>query len=183
VIQDKGVLRKSDAWSGQRFAFGICGGIGAVETVKAIRELRRHGADITAFLTPSALRFITELSISWAAEKPAICEPDSAVEHLDPFDWVIVAPTTLNTLSACALGLTENAVSLLVASQLGRRGKVAFVPAMNAQLSQHPLYQEYRVRLEGWGAAFYPAVVEEGRFKMPSAESLAQWLLEISRAS
>ncbi|MBY0370875.1 hypothetical protein K2X33_09330 [bacterium] len=182
MIQDKSVIRKSDQWQGRRFAFAVCGGIGAVESVKSIRELRRHGADITAFLTPSALRFITELSVSWAAAKPAICQPDAAVEHLDPFDWVIVAPTTLNTLAACANGLTENAVTLLAASQLGRRGRIAFVPAMNAQLSAHPLYAEYRARLQSWGADFYPSAEEEGRFKMPAPEALASWLLELTNA-
>lgn len=178
MIQDRAVEKKSAVWDGQRFAFAVSGGIGAVESVKTIRELRRHGAEITAFMTPSALKFITELSVTWAAGRRALTTADAEVEHLDPFDWVIVAPLTLNTLSSIALGRTDNAVTLLAASQLGRRGKLALVPAMNAQLSQHPLYATYRRQLESWGAVFYPAVEEEGRWKMPAPETLVRWLLE-----
>lgn len=52
MIKDTGVEEKADALDGKRIAFGVCGGIGAVETVKLMRELRRHGAELTTFSIP-----------------------------------------------------------------------------------------------------------------------------------
>jgi len=181
VIKDTGVERKSHALDGKRIAFGVCGGIGAVETVKLMRELRRHGAELTTFLTPSATRFITELSLAWASQGPVIREAGADVDHLDHFDIAVIAPLTLNTLSKFALGLTDSAVALMVAGQLGRGGKVAVVPAMNAQLQNHPLYGTYRALLEKWGVQFFPSPEEEGRMKMPDPEKFSQWLIEVSK--
>lgn len=182
MIRDTGVEKKSEKLKGRRIAFGICGGIGAVESVRMIRELRRHGAEITAFLTPSAERFITELSVAWATQTPVVREAGADVDHLDPFDLVVVAPLTLHSLAKCALGLTDNAVALLVAGQLGRNGRLALVPAMNLQLKEHPLFEEYRRRLEGWGARFFPATEQEGRWKMPTPEAFAEWIIEVAGA-
>jgi phosphopantothenoylcysteine decarboxylase / phosphopantothenate---cysteine ligase len=181
VIKDTGVERKSHALDGKRIAFGVCGGIGAVETVKLMRELRRHGAELTTFLTPSATRFITELSLAWASQGPVIREAGADVDHLDNYDLAVIAPLTLNTLSKFALGITDSAVALMVAGQLGRRGKVAVVPAMNAQLQSHPLYGTYRALLEKWGVVFFASPEEEGRLKMPDPEKFSQWLIEVSK--
>lgn len=179
MIEDTGVEQKSQKLAGKRIGFAICGGIGAVETVKLIRELRRHGADITAFLTPAATRFITPLSIEWATQGKVLLEAEADVDHLDPFDVVIVAPLTWNTLAKIALGLTDSIVALAVAGQLGRKGSVVLVPAMNLQLSHHPLYGKYSARLESWGARFFPSPEEEGRLKMPAPAALAEWVIEV----
>jgi phosphopantothenoylcysteine decarboxylase / phosphopantothenate---cysteine ligase len=178
-MRDTGVELKSRALEGKRVGFGICGGIGAVECVRLIREVRRHGADITAFLTPSAARFITPLSISWACQSPVRTEAGSEVDHLDEYDIVVVAPLTFNTMAKCALGMTDNAVALLVSGQLGRKGKLAFVPAMNSQLKNHPLFPEYQRTLENWGAKFLIEEEKEGRLKMPAPERFGEWLLGV----
>ncbi len=179
VISDKQVESKSTVLAGKCIAFGVCGGIGAVETVKLIRELRRHGAKITTFLTPSATRFITELSLSWATQGRVISEAGADVDHLDPFDLVIVAPVTLNSLAKFALGLTDNAVALLVAGQLGGGRPVGLVPAMNAVLLNHPQYAQYQTTLKTFGAHFFPSGMEEGRLKMPPPEAFANWVMEL----
>ena len=66
-IADKGVEIRSGKLAGKRIGLGVCGGIGAVEVVKIIREMRRHGAVVTPFLTPSVKEFVTALSLEWAA--------------------------------------------------------------------------------------------------------------------
>lgn len=181
-IADRGVIPKSDALSGKRIGFGICGGIAAVETVKAIRELRRHGARVSAFCTPSVENFITHLPLEWASGERVIDSLEADVDHLEDFDLVLVAPITLNTLAKCALGLCDNSVTLLVAGQLGRRAPLLFVPTMNLQLSQHPLYGSYRNTLEGWGATFLISE-EEDRLKMPDPVSIAEAVIRAVKSS
>ena len=172
-ISDRGVQTKSRDLEGRHLALGISGGIGSVEVVKIIRELRRHGARVTPFLTEHAEAFITPLSVEWAAGEKAVRQPGAEVDHLDAFDLVVIAPATLNTIARSAVGIADNAVTLLVASQLGRKGRLLFVPTMNAQLRAHPAYAEHVARLEGWGARFLAGDLEEDRLKMPTPEMLA----------
>lgn len=171
---DLGVSRKSERLAGRRIAFGVCGGIGAVEVVKIVRELRRHGADVTIFTTPTVSQFVGEVSLTWAAESPVRNAPTAEVYHLESYDIAIVAPATLNTISKAALGLADNAVTLLIASQLGRKGPLLFIPAMNVQLREHPAFDENVSRLTSWGARFIEPPLEEGRLKMPAPESFVE---------
>ncbi len=177
---DVGVKSKSTRLKDKRVAVAVSGGIGAVEVVKIIRELRRHGATVTAFMTPTASRFVGEDALSWAANRPVVKEASYEVEYLQEFDILLVAPTTLNTLSRAALGLTDNVVCLLIASHLGAKRPAIFVPAMNAVMKSHPLYTEYRKRLSSWGVKFLESEAEEDRMKMPSPEAVAEMVLELA---
>lgn len=172
------VRQKSDRLSDKWIGMGICGGIGSVETVKSIRELRRHGAKVTAFFTPSAEDFITHMSVEWAAGNPVVKKMDARMDHLEPYDLVVVAPATLNTITKCALGISDNPVTLLVATQLGRKKNLCFVPTMNADMASHPVYLDHVKQLKSWGAKFLTQEEEEDRLKMPSPETLTQFILK-----
>ena len=176
--QDLSVSPKSTRLKGKRLAMAVCGGIGAVEVVKIIRELRRHGAEVFPFMTPSAGGFITPLSVSWAAGREVASESGYEANHLTPFDLVIVAPATLNTIAKAALALADNSVGLLLASHIGGRKPVLFVPAMNAGMKRHPEFENYRQKLESWGGHFLVPEEEEDRLKMPTPETLAAWACE-----
>ena len=169
-IHDRGVVAKSNRLGGIRVGLGVCGGIGSVEVVKIIREIRRHGASVDAFITRSVENFITPLSIEWASERPVVKESTARVEYLDAFDAVVVAPLTLNTLSKAAVGICDNPVTLLIAGQIGRHGPLLFVPTMNQSLFEHPSFIAHRRCLEQWGARFMDCPLEESRLKMPAPE-------------
>lgn len=176
-VQDKGVEKKSDDLTGRKIAMGVCGSIGAVEVVKIIRELRRHGADVQVFVTPSVSLFITDLSLEWASNRSVISQMDAQVEHLEAYDLVLILPATLNTLSKSAVGIADNAVTLLVASQLGRKARCLFVPAMNEALQSHPAYRDHVAKLESWGARVWESENEESRLKTPSPERVADFVI------
>lgn len=172
VLKDTGVESRSTRLLGRRIAVAITGGIGAVEVVKIIREFRRHGASVGAYLTPDAEKFITPLSVSWAANGNLVRTLTEMAEHLERFDCVVVVPATLNSISKAALGIGDNAVTCLVANQLASRGKILFVPAMNVSMLNHPLFEEHRSKLEGWGARFLQNEVIEARVKVPEPMQL-----------
>lgn len=178
---DLGVSQKSKRLADRRIAFGVCGGIGAVEVVKIVRELRRHGAEVTIFTTPTVSQFVGEMSLAWAAQSAVRSAPSAEVYHLETFDIAIVAPATLNTISKAALGLADNAVTLLIASQLGRKAPLLFIPAMNVQLREHPAYGENVSRLTSWGARFIEPPIEEGRLKMPAPETFVDEVEKVLR--
>ncbi len=177
-VADKGVSRKSLGLKGKRLALALTGGIASTEGVKIIREFRRHGALVSPFMTKDAERFITPLSIEWAAGQKIVTDIGSEVENLEEFDLVVVAPATLNTLSKAALGIADGPVSLLIASQLGNKTPLFFVPTMNLSLRNHPRFLEHKEVLESWKAKFYPEVAEEGRIKMPEASLLVEWVMK-----
>ena len=173
-MRDRHVEKKSASLEGKRLAYVACGSIGVVESVRIIRELRRHGALVTAFPTRGALAFLTAEAFAWATERPAVIEASAAVEYLDPFDGVVLAPLTLNSLAKVALGLADSAAMLVVATAFGNQTPVLCVPTMHAAMRQHPCYGEYRARLESWGATFLEVEEQEGRQKMPPPELIAE---------
>jgi phosphopantothenoylcysteine decarboxylase / phosphopantothenate---cysteine ligase len=177
-VADRAVSAKSSRLSGKRVAFGVCGGIGSVEVVKIIRELRRHGAEVHPFLTPSVEKFVTALSIEWAAGRKPVREADAPVEYLEDFDALVVAPATLNTIVKAALGISDNVVALTIAGHLGAKKPVVIYPTMNEKLLAHPRYEPSLRTLREWGAVIPEIAEEEGRRKMPTPEQVAQTVLE-----
>lgn len=176
---DWDVEKKEDTLAGKSIALGVCGGIGAVENVKNIRELRRYAAQVTVFMTESAKSFITPLSLQWASGNTVIDSFSASVEYLRNYDLVMVCPATLNTLSKAAVGVIDNVVLALIASQFGKinlksKGKIVFVPTMNKDLFSHPMYKTHKTTLEKWGARFIEPEVIESRLKMPPWEYLRE---------
>jgi phosphopantothenoylcysteine decarboxylase/phosphopantothenate--cysteine ligase len=181
-ISDRSVQKISKALLHKRVALAVSGGIGATEIVKIARELRRHGAQVHAFLNPEALRFITALSVEWATENKVVLEAGARVEYLDEFDFVVVSPATLHTISKAALGLSQTVVDLVIANQLGKKRTILFVPAMNESLWDHPVLPEHLKQLEDWGAKIFPAAKNEARVKVPDAKELITWIIKEVKA-
>lgn len=180
-IKDRAVAPKSSRLAGKRLAFGVSGGIGAVEVVKIIRELRRHGAEVFPFMTPSVSKFITALSLEWAAGRKPVQDADAPVEYLEDFDAMVVAPATLNTIVKAALGITDNVVALTLAGCFGAKRPVVIYPTMNEKLFAHPRYEPSLKVLREWGAKISEPSPEEGRLKMPTAERVAEEVIGLWR--
>jgi phosphopantothenoylcysteine decarboxylase/phosphopantothenate--cysteine ligase len=178
-MRDLSVEIKSDALKNKQIALGICGGIAATETVKIARELRRHGAEVTAFFTKSAELFITPLSLQWATNKDVVTGADANVQHLHKFDLVLIAPATLSTLNKAAAGICDSSVLLLIAAQLGHMGPLLFVPTMNSVLWEHPLLNRNIEVLKSWGCEFFTSPREEDRLKMPPPEAISEKVIGI----
>jgi len=177
ALKDLSVALVSRALNGKKIALAIAGGIGATETIKIAREIRRHGGIVQAFLSPEAQRFITPLSVEWATLKKPILVAGPKVEYLETFDLVLVCPATLHTIAKSALALAQNVVDLVIANQLGSEGRVLMVPAMNQQLWNHPGLDRHLQQLNDWGVKIYPSNEEESRLKVPDAKELVKWLI------
>ena len=57
-MRDTDVEVRGSSLSGRHVLLGVTGGIAAVDTVRLARELRRHGAQVSVIMTPSAQEFI-----------------------------------------------------------------------------------------------------------------------------
>lgn len=172
-LNDLSVELKSTALANRRIALCVTGSIAATETVKLARELRRYGADVLAFLTPCAERFITPLSLEWATTHPVRKDFSGSAEHIADVDFVLVAPATLHTLNKVSLGLADNVVTTLIASALGKKLPLMFVPAMHDSLAQNPILKKNMGLLKEFkNVSFLEPKEKEGKLKLLDAEEI-----------
>lgn len=177
-LGDRDVQTRRSFLTGKKLAFAIGGGIGATEAVKISRELRRQGAEVQAFLSPEAERFITSLSVEWATLRKPVCKVGPQVEYLEKFDGVVVCPATLNTISKAALALADTGVDLLIANTLGSKTPLFMVPTMNFEMWKNPILKKHLNQLKDLGVFFFPEEVDEDRLKVPDSSRLVAWIIK-----
>ncbi len=168
---------KSDILKGRRIALCVTGSIAAVESVKLARELIRHGAEVYPYATSSALQFLGKDALLFATGNPVVDKLTGKDEHLEPFDLVLVAPATANIISKAACGIADDAVSTLILANLRR---CVFVPTMAEKMMENPIFQENIRKLEKYCRLLEPRR-EEGKLKIPDAETLAAEVMHILR--
>jgi len=140
-MDDRDVELKGAHLEGLTIDFVVTGGIACIESPKIIRELRRYGANVRVFMSPSATAFVTPLTFEWASKNPVVTELSGSAEHITQSAAVVVAPATLDFLSKIALGFADSAAATLVQSALNRI-PVFFAPAMHLSLQGNPAYQK-----------------------------------------
>lgn len=128
---------------GKKIFLGITGSIAAYKTAALVRGLTRSGADVRVVLTPSALSFVTPLTLSTLSKNPvhsAYVENEETGEwsnHVELGKWgdlMVIAPCSANTLAKLVTGVCDN---LLMAVYLSADCPVMVAPAMDLDMSDH----------------------------------------------
>lgn len=126
----------------QHIAIGISGGIAAYKIPQLIRLCVKEGAEVKVITTPSALHFVTPLTLQTLSQNNVyqdIFQPyDSSTEHIQMAQWadiLVVAPATANTIAKMANGIADNALTSIY---LAFNKKVIIAPAMNHNMLHHP---------------------------------------------
>lgn len=118
----------------------IGGGIAAYKVCEVISQLFQQGANIEVILTESAQKFITPLTLSTLARKPAHTDQNfwqpihSRPLHITLGEWadiIVIAPLTANTLGKLVHGLADN---LLTNTVLASTCPIIVAPAMNTEM-------------------------------------------------
>ena len=142
--------------SGKKIVLGVTGSIAAYKSAVLTRLLVKEGAEVKVILTPSALDFITPLTLATLSRNPVYSDfvKNEAGEwnnHVELGIWadaLLIAPASANTLAKMSHGLCDN---LLLAVYLSARCPVFFAPAMDVDMLQHPSSQENISKLKKWG--------------------------------
>lgn len=136
----------------------VGGSMAAVKAPSVLRRLRERGAVVRVIATRAALAFITELSLSTAADGPVGTDahwfearPDALHLTLARVDAAVVVGASAELLAGAAHG---HAGDLALATLLSVRGPVLWVPAMNELMWTHPAVQANAETLRGWGHGF-----------------------------
>ena len=172
VQQDLQVEPVSSSLQGLRLDVVVSGSIGAVESVRFIRALRRLGANVTPWLTSGGAQFITPTSLSWAAANQTRENFAGETTHIATGDACIIAPASANFIGSIAQGMMGSAATALVHSYLGQRLPVLFLPTMHNSLKDSPPIAENLAVIERWATVLQPRV-EEGKQKFPDPAALA----------
>lgn len=170
---------------GQRVALMVCGGIAAFRMPTLARTLRKHGADVTAFVTDEALRYVTEDALEWSTTNKVIRRLSPDAEHLSdaaPFDAYLLPQATYNTINKLAHGIADGTVTSTLASALGRMEldecAVLVVPTMHGTMHTSILTESLQ-RLHDLGVRVVPPREDYGKHNIPADEVL---VMEVSRA-
>jgi phosphopantothenoylcysteine decarboxylase/phosphopantothenate--cysteine ligase len=142
---------------------GVCGGIAAYKAAELVRLLVTRGAHVRVMMTLNAAEFITPLTLQTLSLNPVATETfsltqESEIGHIrlaDSAEAIVIAPATANLLAKAAAGIGDDIVTTVM---LAARCPLAFAPAMNVHMYEHPTVTENLAKLRARGAT----IIEPG---------------------
>jgi phosphopantothenoylcysteine decarboxylase / phosphopantothenate---cysteine ligase len=147
----------------KNIVIGVSGGIAAYKTAELVRLLVQHGANVRVMMTRNAREFITPLTLQTLSQNPVATDTfsltdESEIGHIwlaDFADAVVIAPATADLIARAATGIADDIVTTVL---LATRARVAFAPAMNVHMYEHPSVAENLAKLRARGAT----IIEPG---------------------
>ena len=176
---DIGVDVASDTLDDKHILVAISGGIAVVDSVRLLRELRRHGAKITVVMTHSAQEIISPLAIEWASQSEVITDWDSDMAQLDLVDAVLVCPATRHTIGCHIHGILDTPMQMALTAARGRKLPMLFIPSMHNSLSEDIVTEDLCTELENFGHQVFWGEEQEGRRKQPDVVQIVGLLSHI----
>jgi phosphopantothenoylcysteine decarboxylase/phosphopantothenate--cysteine ligase len=152
-----------DVLSGKTIVVGVTGGIAAYKAAELVRLLVTAGAKVRVMMTRNAIEFITPLTLQTLSLNPVATDTfsltqESEIGHIriaDTADAIVIAPATADVIAKAAVGIGDD---LLTTVLLAARCPVAFAPAMNVHMYEHPTVAENLEKLRSRGAT----IIEPG---------------------
>ncbi|MFD0966777.1 bifunctional phosphopantothenoylcysteine decarboxylase/phosphopantothenate--cysteine ligase CoaBC [Seminibacterium arietis] len=141
---------------GKRIVVGISAGIAAYKSIELIRLLRKARAEVRVALTPSAIEFVTPLTLQAISSNPvyhSLLDPqaEAAMGHIELAKWadfVVIAPATADFIARLTVGMANDLLSTLC---LATPAPILLAPAMNQQMYQQTVTQQNLVTLKQRG--------------------------------
>jgi phosphopantothenoylcysteine decarboxylase/phosphopantothenate--cysteine ligase len=142
---------------------GVSGGIAAYKAAELVRLLVTRGARVRVMMTRNATEFITPLTLQTLSLNPVATDTfsltqESEIGHIrlaDSADAIVIAPATANLLAKAASGIGDDIVTTVL---LAAQCPLAFAPAMNVHMYEHPTVAENLAKLCARGAT----IIEPG---------------------
>jgi len=170
---------KGRALEGKTIVLGITGSIAAVECFELARELIRHGAEVHAVMSPSALELMTPWTMEFATANEVIEALDGRVQHVallgdvpERADLLLIAPCTANTISKIANGIDDTTVTTMATIAIGSNVPVLIAPAMHLAMYQNAIVQRNVQTLKDLGIEFIGPRAEGGKAKVAGVQEI-----------
>ncbi len=149
-------------FNGKKIIVGITGGIAAYKSCFLVRELIKLGAEVRVIMTPSAIEFVTPLTLSVlsgnevivnifpASQKNGINHSTWHIEYGIWADLMIIAPATTNTIAKIVSGINDNALTTVVSAL---RAPLLVAPAADMDMYNNKIARENFKKLEEFTGA------------------------------
>jgi phosphopantothenoylcysteine decarboxylase/phosphopantothenate--cysteine ligase len=174
---------------GRNVLLAVCGSIAAFKAAYIVRLLIKQGAEVRVIMTPSALDFITPLTLATLSGNPVYYtftenNNDTWNNHVDIALWadiLLIAPATENTIGKMANGICDN---LLLAVYFSAKCPVYVCPAMDLDMYQHFSTKENLTKLQNNGVFVIEAETGElasglfGQGRLAEPEHIVSFLVE-----
>ena len=162
----------------KKILLGISASIAAYKSAFLVRLLVKAGAEVKVIMTPSAIDFISKLTLSTLSKNKVLVDlfdEDSWANHVILGRWadiMLIAPLSCNTLSKMANGQCDN---LLLAVYLSATCPVIVAPAMDEDMWHHQSTKQNVQKLIDFGNKIIPVdkgelasgLVGDGRMAEP----------------
>jgi len=171
-------MTRMQTLSGKQIVICVTGSIAAVEVVKLIHTLRRHGAVVQPVMSPAATGIIHPDSLTYASGRETITRLSGQVEHIlwcgdeGCADLLLIAPCTANTISKIACGIDDTPVTTFATTAIGSKKPVVLVPAMHHSMYRHPAVTANLAHLMEWGVEIVDPRLDEGKAKIADNEEI-----------
>ena len=169
---------RSAKLQGKTIVLGVTGSIAAVETVKLARELIRHGADVHAVLSKSAMAIVHPNALQFATGHEVDVQLDGSMRYLEmcgkdgKADLLLIAPCTSNTLSKIANGIDDTTVTTYAVNALGSGIPILIAAAAHETMMDNPAVQENIQKLRAVGVEFVEPKREESKAKLADLDEI-----------
>lgn len=169
---------KSLKLQGKTIVLGVTGSIAAVESVKLAHELIRHGADVHAVLTRSAMEIVHPNALQYATGHPVVTAITGSMEYLEmcgrdgKADLLLIAPCTSNTIGKIAHGIDDSTVTTYAANALGSGIPVLVAPAAHESMLDNPAVAANVRRIQELGVELIEPKREEEKAKMADVDTI-----------
>lgn len=177
-LSDHAVPILGRALQGKQIALLVCGGIAAMKAPLLARALRKQGAEVTAFVSQEALRYVTPDALSWSCDRPIVQRLSARAEHLGDgvhYDAYLLAPASYNTINKIQAGVADGLLTTVLASALGRmeRGECEVLVAPTLHGSMHNrILQNSLKALQELGVRLIAPREGYGKHNLPDEETL-----------
>ena len=178
-LGDRQVQLNSIHLSNKRIALLVTGSIAAMKAPLIARTLRRHGADVVAFVSNEALRYTTIDALEWSTTNKVITKLTANAEHLsddNPFAAYLLAPATYNTINKMRLGIADGVITSTLGSAIGRmeqdRTQILIAPTMHGSLHNSILTESLQ-QLDDLGVTIVAPKVAHGKNNLPDEKAIA----------
>lgn len=181
---------------GRKIIIGISAGIAAYKICNLVRLFIKAGAEVRVIMTPSAVNFVSPLTLSILSKNPVIINmfPEGDMSksetvnagtwHITNGIWAdmfVLAPATANTIAKINAGISDN---FLLSAILAARCPVVVVPTMDEDMYNNSATQRNIKALRNDGYRILEPVEGElasgiyGMGKMPEPEEIFKFVEE-----
>lgn len=174
---------------GKTIVLGVTGSIAAYKIANLTSMLTKLHADVHVLMTENATNFINPITFETLTNHKCLVDTfdrnfNYNIEHValgSKADIALVAPASANIIAKMAHGIADDMLSTTL---LACNGKKIVAPAMNTNMYENPVTQANIEILKDFGMTVIEpdtgllACKAVGRGKMPSEETLLQYLLQ-----